>query len=86
MSKDIPQDELNVLTEEGQDFGFPYCHSGLFTDLEFGWGHRCDQFTDPVALLGVHTAPLGMQFYQGAMFGDNYTCDLYRFMAGFLEG
>ncbi|WP_378943020.1 PQQ-dependent sugar dehydrogenase [Paracoccus sp. R86501] len=77
LSEDIPQDELNVLTEEGQDFGFPYCHNGLFTDPEFGWGRKCDEFTDPVALLGPHTAPLGMQFYQGEMFGDDYKGQIF---------
>ncbi|WP_237058980.1 PQQ-dependent sugar dehydrogenase [Loktanella sp. M215] len=77
LSEDIPQDELNVLTEEGQDFGFPYCHNGLFTDPEFGWGHECSEFTDPVALLGPHTAPLGMRFYEGDMFGDDYKGQIF---------
>ncbi|MDN5568241.1 MAG: PQQ-dependent sugar dehydrogenase, partial [Paracoccus sp. (in: a-proteobacteria)] len=77
LSEDIPQDELNVLTEEGQDFGFPYCHNGLFTDPDFGWGRKCSEFTDPVTLLGAHTAPLGMQFYQGDMFGDDYKGQIF---------
>ena len=77
LSEDIPQDELNVLTEEGEDFGFPYCHNGLYTDPEFGWGHSCDEFTDPVALLGPHTAPLGMRFYQGDMLGDEYKGQIF---------
>ena len=77
LSEDIPQDELNVVTEEGQDFGFPYCHNGLFTDPEFGWGRKCEEFTDPVALLGPQTAPLGMQFYQGEMFGEDYKDQIF---------
>ncbi|PZX17042.1 glucose/arabinose dehydrogenase [Palleronia aestuarii] len=77
LSEDIPEDELNVLTEEGQDFGFPYCHNGLFTDPEFGWGHECSEFTDPVALLGPHTAPLGMRFYQGDMFPEEYQGQIF---------
>ena len=77
LSEDIPQDELNVLTEEGQDFGFPYCHNGLYTDPEFGWGHECSEFTDPVALLGPHTAPLGMRFYEADMFPEEYRGQIF---------
>ncbi len=46
VSEDIPNDELNVLTEPGkQHFGYPFCHQGTFTDPEFGWGHSCSEFT-----------------------------------------
>ncbi|WP_246685673.1 sorbosone dehydrogenase family protein, partial [Methylobacterium sp. WL103] len=73
VSEDIPNDELNVLTEPGkQHFGFPYCHQGTFTDPEYGWGHSCAEFTAPAALLGPHTASLGLRFYTGAMFPEDY--------------
>ena len=42
------------------------------TDPEFGWGHSCTEFTPPVALLGAHMAPLGMRFYTGSMFPEEY--------------
>ncbi|SHE66889.1 Glucose/arabinose dehydrogenase, beta-propeller fold [Loktanella atrilutea] len=77
LSEDIPQDELNVLTEEGQDFGFPYCHNGLYTDPEFGWGRQCSEFADPVALLGPHTAPLGMRFYTAESFPEDYRGQIF---------
>lgn len=77
LSEDIPEDELNVLTEEGQDFGFPYCHAGNFTDPEFGWGRSCDEFTDPAALLGPHTAPLGMRFYEAEAFPEEYRGQIF---------
>jgi len=42
-------------------------------DQEFGWGHNCvEEFTQPVALLGPHSAPLGMRFYTGHMFPAEY--------------
>ncbi|TXN40560.1 sorbosone dehydrogenase family protein [Methylobacterium sp. WL30] len=73
ISEDLPNDELNVLAEPGkQHFGFPYCHQGNFTDPEYGWGHSCDEFTAPVALLGAHTASLGMRFSSGSQFPDAY--------------
>ena len=69
LSENIPQDKLNRLVNPGKDnFGFPYCHQGDIPDPEFGWGHSCDEFTKPIALLGPHAAPLGMRFYTGDMF------------------
>ena len=73
LSEDIPEDKLNRLTQPGKDnFGYPYCHQGNIADQEFGWGHSCDEFTKPIALLGPHSAALGMRFYIGEMFPSEY--------------
>ena len=73
LSEDIPEEKLNRLTQPGKDnFGYPYCHQGNITDQEFGWGHSCDEFTKPIALLGPHTAALGMRFYTGNTFPSEY--------------
>jgi glucose/arabinose dehydrogenase len=72
-SEDIPEDKLNRVTQSGKDdFGFPYCHQGNLADSEFGWGRTCDEFTKPLALMGPHTAVLGMRFYTGTMFPADY--------------
>jgi glucose/arabinose dehydrogenase len=72
LSEDLPNDELNRLTKPGEHFGYPYCHQGDFADPEFGWGKSCDDYTKPAALLGPHSAPLGMRFYTGTMFPAKY--------------
>jgi glucose/arabinose dehydrogenase len=72
LSEDLPEDELNRVTKIGQHFGFPYCHNGTFTDREMGWGRSCDEFEKPVALMGPHSAVLGMRFYTGKMFPSQY--------------
>jgi len=72
LSEDLPEDELNRVTKAGQHFGFPYCHQGNFTDREVGWGRSCEEFVKPVALLGPHSAALGMRFYTGKMFPESY--------------
>ena len=73
LSEDVPQDKLNRLAEPGKDnFGYPYCHQGNIADQEFGWGHSCDEFTKPIALLGPHSAPLGIKFYTGNAFPAEY--------------
>jgi len=73
LSEDIPQDKLNRLTQPGKDnFGYPYCHQGNIADQEHGWGRSCDEFTKPAALLGPHSAPLGIKFYTGTQFPAEY--------------
>ncbi|MFN3656869.1 MAG: PQQ-dependent sugar dehydrogenase [Pseudolabrys sp.] len=73
MSEDLPNCELNRVSQPGkQHFGFPYCHQGNIADPEFGWGHDCKDYTPPIALLGPHSAPLGMRFYTGKMFPKKY--------------
>jgi glucose/arabinose dehydrogenase len=74
LSEEFPEDKLNRLLNPGKDnFGFPYCHQGNMPDPEFGWGHDCKaEVTQPAALLGPHSAPLGMRFYTGQMFPAEY--------------
>jgi glucose/arabinose dehydrogenase len=73
LSEELPNDKLNRLTQPGKEnFGYPYCHQGNIPDPEFGWGHSCDEFTKPVALLGPHAAPLGIKFYTGGAFPAEY--------------
>jgi glucose/arabinose dehydrogenase len=71
-SEDAPSDELNRVAKPGENFGAPYCYQGNLADSEFGWGRSCDEFTPPIALLGPHVAPLGMRFYTGRMFPQDY--------------
>jgi glucose/arabinose dehydrogenase len=73
LSEELPNDKLNRLTQPGKEnFGYPHCHQGNIPDQEFGWGHSCDEFTKPVALLGPHSAPLGIKFYTGNAFPAEY--------------
>ncbi len=72
LSEDAPSDELNRVAKPGENFGAPFCYQGNLPDSVFGWGHSCDEFTPPIALLGPHVAPLGMRFYTGRMFPHDY--------------
>lgn len=72
MGDDLPPDELNRITEIGQHFGFPYCHGGDVPDPAFGNQRPCSDFTAPVQQLGPHVAALGMRFYTGTQFPDEY--------------
>lgn len=78
LSEDVPEDKLNRVTQPGKDnFGFPYCHQGNFTDPEYGWGRSCSEFTGPVVLVGPHSAALGLKFYTGNGLGDDYRGALF---------
>ena len=72
MGDDIPPCELNRVSEPGQHFGYPYCHGGTIKDPEFGDKYPCSDFVPPAQNLGPHTAPLGIKFYTGNMFPEEY--------------
>jgi glucose/arabinose dehydrogenase len=73
LGDDQPADELNRAPRAGMHFGYPYRHASGVRDPDFG-----DKLppqlivTPPVLELGAHVAPLGMRFYQGAMFPEKY--------------
>ena len=73
MGDDVPAGELNHAPHEGMHFGFPYCHAGDVPDPEFGEGRSCDEFEAPAQKLGPHVAPLGMLFYDGSMFPEEFS-------------
>jgi len=69
---DRPPDELNRLTRPGQHFGYPHVHGEGLLDPEFGEGYDPSAFKPPVQTLGPHVAALGMTFYTGTQFPDEY--------------
>ncbi len=77
LGENIPPDELNYAPVKGMNFGFPYCYGKNISDPEFGHKHNCSEFTPPAMELGPHVAALGMRFYQGTMFPDNYNGSIF---------
>ena len=72
--EDGPQDELNRLPMKmiGASFGNPYCHANNIPDPDFIKPNACAGTIAPTALMGPHTAALGMRFYTGTMFPAEY--------------
>lgn len=62
MGDDMPSCELNRAPQDGMHFGYPYCHQGDTPDPKFGKNRTCSEFTPPVAKMGAHVAPLGIEF------------------------
>ncbi len=77
MGDDVPPDELNVLTEDGQHFGYPYCHGQEIADPEFGDVKPCVEFVPPALDLGTHVGAIGMRFYRGDAFPERYRGQIF---------
>jgi glucose/arabinose dehydrogenase len=72
LGDDMPACELNYAPRVGMHFGYPFCHQGDFPDPKLGKGKSCADYTPPAQKLGPHVAPLGMEFYTGSMFPEEY--------------
>ena len=77
LGDDLPPDELNRAPQSALHFGFPYCHGGYIPDPEFGHKRKCEEFIPPAMKLGPHVASLGMRFYTGTMFPDEYRNQIF---------
>ena len=67
-----PNDELNRAPKAGLHFGYPYCHQGNTPDPEFGAKRMCGEFQAPAQFMGPHVASIGMRFYTGTSFPQEY--------------
>jgi glucose/arabinose dehydrogenase len=77
LGDDIPADELNNATAPGQHFGYPFCHAGDIADPKYGNRRDCDEFRKPAQNLGAHVAALGLSFYTGKQFPQQYRGQLF---------
>ncbi|MEO9485148.1 MAG: sorbosone dehydrogenase family protein [Ekhidna sp.] len=72
LGNESPSCELNRVSEQGQHFGYPYCHAGEVKDPEFGDKYPCSDFVKPAQTLGPHVAPLGLKFCTSESFPSTY--------------
>ena len=77
MGDDLPPCELNHAPRAGMNFGYPHCHGADVPDPDFAGDHRCEDFTPPALELGAHVAPLGLKFYTGDRFPEQYRKQLF---------
>ncbi len=62
-----PFEELNIL-RSGAHYGWPYCYDRNKPTPVWKGVRSCKAFEAPTRLLPPHAAPLGMLYYDGAMF------------------
>lgn len=72
LGNDQPPDELNRADRPGLHFGFPYWHGRNIPDPDYGRKRHRNEFVLPEMELGAHVASLGMRFYTGRMFPEEY--------------
>jgi glucose/arabinose dehydrogenase len=72
MGDDGPEDELNRISRNGANFGFPYCHANGVPDRDIKRDKPCDNVQLPVLTMGPHAAAMGAHFYTGSMFPAEY--------------
>jgi glucose/arabinose dehydrogenase len=72
MGDDIPPGEINRQTAAGQNFGFPYYGGGDVRTNEYADEEPPADVIFPVVETVAHAADLGMAFYSGSMFPEEY--------------
>lgn len=76
LGEDLPPETV-YLVQEGADYGWPRCHAGRIPDPEFGGSQACQGVGTPVVEMQAHSAPLGLAFYVGEIFPEEYRDDLF---------
>lgn len=77
MGDDLPPEEVNRVAEAGTHYGYPHIHGTAIRDPEFGKDHDPADYVPPVVEIQAHAAAIGMDFYTGAGFGDDYANALF---------
>lgn len=72
MGDDIPPGELNQITEQGQNFGFPWYGGGHTRTNEYKNSEPPADVVFPVVETIAHAADLGIVFYTGNKFPERY--------------
>jgi len=77
LGDDLPPDEINRLIAGGH-YGWPHCFGNLVFDPELGGERDFCASTIPAAVeLQANSAPLGLAFYSGTQFPEEYVGDLF---------
>ena len=77
MGDDSPPDELNHAPHAGLHFGYPYFGGGTDRTSQFRNETPPPETTPPVVRFGAHVAALGLRFYRGSQFPEEYRRDAF---------
>lgn len=80
LGDDLPPDEINII-KEGKDYGWPICYGKNIHDTDFDKNvyvrDPCADKEPSLIDLQAHSAPLGLAFYYGNNFPEEYRGDLF---------
>ncbi len=77
MGDDIPPEELNHAPKLGLHFGFPYRYGKAIVDATFKTDMKSEDFQPAAIEMPAHTAALGMRFYTGDSFPEEYNHQIF---------
>jgi len=82
LGDDLPFEEINILSD-GEHFGWPYCYGDGEPNPEYpDRADFCATTASPALGIQAHSAPLGMVFYDGEQFPEEYRGDLFVALHG----
>jgi len=73
MGEDTPPDELNVIDQTGEHFGFPYLHGSKLKDKKFAAPKEL-KIKLPALEIQAHSSPIGIAFFPK----DKYPKEFYN--------
>lgn len=76
LGDNLPPEEINTV-KEGSHYGWPYCYGDRVPDPEYDRDEFCKNTIPPVFKMQAHSAPLGLAFYTGELFPEEYRGDLF---------
>jgi glucose/arabinose dehydrogenase len=82
MGDDIPPGEINRQTAAGQHFGFPWYGGGQTRTNEYMDSEPPAEALLPAVEMVAHAADLGMTFYSGTMFPQDYRGGIFSAQHG----
>ena len=82
LGDDLPPDRVNVIASGGW-YGWPQCYLPGTPNPEYAeTATRCGEAIGPIVTFPAHSAPLGLAFYTGARFPEEFRGDLYVALHG----
>ncbi|HEX9630938.1 MAG TPA: PQQ-dependent sugar dehydrogenase [Gemmatimonadales bacterium] len=82
LGDDRPPDRVNLVVDGGW-YGWPECYLPGTPNPEYeGRATRCDDAIGPTVVIPAHSAPLGLAFYDGAQFPEEFRGDLFVALHG----
>ena len=76
LGDELPPEELDFV-RRGDDHGWPACYGQRRPDPDLGSVERCAKTQPATFEMPAHSAPLGLDFYTGTMFPEEYRGDLF---------
>jgi glucose/arabinose dehydrogenase len=79
LGDDVPPEIIADLGQNGGDFGWPYCYGDRIPDATFNntTADRCKDVIPPKVQMQAHSAPLGLEFYEGTAFPPEYRNNIF---------